>query len=47
MGHVLFAYYQINVDKKVQQRTTFMLPLGRFFFKKTVMGSRLRAEGKQ
>ena len=33
-------YYQIDVDKRDQDKTTFMLAQGRYYFRKTVMGNR-------
>ena len=37
--NALLGYYQIYVAKRDQHKNTFMLNLGRFFFKKTVMGN--------
>ena len=40
----LAAYFQINVRKRDQPKTTFMLHSGRYFFRKTVMGNRLSSD---
>ena len=40
----LAAYYHINVNKRDQDQTNFMLPKGMYFFKKTVMGNMLCSE---
>ena len=39
----LTAYFQIRVAKADQHKTMFMLPGGRYFFRKTVMENRLRS----
>ena len=40
----LLAYFQINVKKQDQPKTTIMLHSGRYFFRKTVMGNRLSSD---
>ena len=40
----LAAYFQINVAKEDQHKTTFMLNTGRYYFRKTVMGNRLSSD---
>ena len=49
-SNALAAYFQIDMDKRDQHKTTFALPPGRYLFRKTVMGQAelgILAEGER